>query len=256
MSELSLKGRTLTPPVTMIETFCRLRQELIADYRTILETHQRIHKRGEVRYLPRILGRQYNYTDFPEKALGALTSEIDARLWLDAIDECGFGVLMNYEQFENLQEQIRKAPQPFTKAVATDTLIAHVQDAEKTFVESLVHLFQRLDRKYKSHDGWKVGSRVIVSPFYHRAIDDFQRVLMVLDGQKPQALKNGELLTQIVRHSSHSGVNEGETEHLKWRYFQNGNTHLWCTRDDLLEKANMLIAAHYGPQLNERKANK
>lgn len=45
---------------------------------------------------------------------------------------------------------------------------------------------------------------------------------------------------------------EAETNYMRARWHKNGSIHLWFLRDDLREKANRLIAEHFGEALGAR----
>jgi predicted RNA methylase len=140
------------------------------------------------------------------------------------------------------------------------TLRGLIEDAGSIFRRGVANVFSSLDRRFRSHDGFKIGARIILS----RAFDDWghwnyyanqrdslidiERVFLVLDEKSPRAAYAGivgEIETARKKHSGgiHQSVHEGD--YFRVRVFKNGNAHLWFTRPDLVEKVNKLLADHY-----------
>lgn len=245
MTELAVITSHLSPPMGLIDNLCQLRETMLDKYQQMLELgcdirQQRLH-------FPEIIA--HTMTGNPDRVMASVTKDVDARLWREAVETCGFGILMNYNDLDELYNSLDRNPQPFTRETAAATLMSQFEMAETTFVDGLVSLFMTLDRSYKSNAGWKLGKRLILSRYRLGRASDLQRVLMILDHQRPQDLSYDELLEKQVLNAAYKGCYEGETPHLRWRYHQNGNTHIWCLRDDLLSKANAIIADHYGNAL-------
>ena len=137
------------------------------------------------------------------------------------------------------------------------------QDADLIFKRGLATAFSKLDRRFKSHDGFKIGSRIILTHVfddwgswnYHgRARDtivDVERVFAILDNHNPTP---GSLISAIER-SRGSGLNprqsDCEASYFRIKGFMNGNAHIWFMRDDLVQKANKLLADYYGAALGD-----
>lgn len=136
-------------------------------------------------------------------------------------------------------------------------------EAEMIFRRGIATAFSSLDRRFRSHDGFKIGSRVILtyafSEFggslnYGRTADtlqDIERTFCILDGKKP-GLAYGGIVGQIRNERSY-GVRQSEHhgEYFKVVGYKNGNAHLWFTRDDLVEKVNKMLAEYYGEVIGD-----
>lgn len=230
-----------------------------------------------------------------EAALGALPDEhqhaeaarrlVDTRIWASIVERTGLEALMDREAKDELRRQMggpREQPS-WRRAVARgdeeSTDLPHVtvetvratlekfrQESGHVFRRGLANAFTQLDRRFRSHDGFALGSRII----FERAFDewgswnhyrssrdtlqDVERVFLVLDG-KDAAAPYGGIVGRIDedRRKGNSQFGRRQTEHegdyFRVRAFKNGNMHLWFTRPDLVEKANRLLAEHYGAGL-------
>lgn len=147
------------------------------------------------------------------------------------------------------------------------TLERFAMDADLIFKRGIVNAFCSLDRRFRSHDGFKIGSRMILTHAfsdmgswnYHRdqqaTILDIERVFRILNGEPPRH-RYGSILQAIDNdRAGRWGARQSETtsEFFKIRIFKNGNAHIWFTRDDLVEKVNKILAEHYGEVLGDAK---
>lgn len=221
----------------------------------------------------------------------SLIERTDLEVLMDATAKAELRAQMQYipEQVDRAdgsvinQEEIGRGIPPVTEDAVFATLDRFREDAGAIFRRGISEAFSRLDRRFRSHDGFKIGSRVILtrafSPYgggleYGATRDtllDIERVFLVLDGKTPESAKpeykDGEWKTPrpayagIVgvieegrrgHHGPHQGVYQGD--YFKVRGFQNGNAHLWFTRKDLVDKVNLLLADYYGAGLGWGKA--
>ncbi len=160
----------------------------------------------------------------------------------------------------NAEEIAKGLPEISVEAIES-TLQGLLEDAGKIFRRGIANAFSSLDRRFRSHDGFKVGARVILVNafddwghwnYYANQRDtliDIERVFLVLDNKSPRATYGGivgEIETARKSHSGggiHQSVHEGD--YFRVRVFKNGNAHLWFTKPDLVEKVNKLLADHY-----------
>lgn len=208
---------------------------------------------------------------------------IDVTVWSHVIDVAGIEQLMDKQAKDELRNQMRYVPErtngageiinqdeidrmlpPVTPENIHATLERFQNDAELIFRRGIVNVFTRLDRRFRSHDGFKVGSRLIIDRFvsqdgcfygYGDRVDtllDVERTFLVLDGQSARA-SYGSIVAQLnrERRSWTPQQSEHEAEFFKVRIFKNGNAHLWFTRKDLVEKVNKILAEHYGEVLGD-----
>lgn len=161
------------------------------------------------------------------------------------------------DEFEALLANPKGLP-----AVSVDNILATIHglvgQSNEIFMRGLVNSFTSLDRRFRSHDGFKIGSRVIIdrlcSPEHGHinygwkedTLVDIERIFTVLDGRKPGAIY-GSIVSRIRDERGwKSEQTEHEGDYFRVRIFKNGNAHLWFTRKDLVEKVNKKLAEYYG----------
>lgn len=203
--------------------------------------------------------------DGREKFLADATRYIDTQMWGYLIDLTGLEVLMDRTAKEELEAALTQNPPPIEHATIEATLKHQIAQSREYFLRGLATSFSYLDRRFKSHDGWKLGSRMILTNAFNEfgswcyhgqtraALIDVERVFFVLT-QTPQPH------TSPVVHAineSRKGLGWGarqsecETELFKVRCFKNGNLHLWFKRRDLMDRVNTLLAEYYGEVLSD-----
>lgn len=161
-------------------------------------------------------------------------------------------------------EEIQGIP-PVTEENVLATIEKWAGEAELVFRRGIAEAFSSLDRRFRSHDGFKVGSRLILTYFadewgsvksWGRQADtlrDIERTFLVLDGRSPRASYAG-ILGQI-EHERRGGFSPRQSEHVGEYFrvviYKNGNAHLWFTRADLVKKVNHLLAEYYGEVIGD-----
>lgn len=186
--------------------------------------------------------------------------QLDARVWMHVVALTGMSDLMDRTAKEQLDQDLCGEVPEFSEEAAHSVFEALLGDAKLIFQRGLARSFSALDRRFKSHDGFKIGARVILTHVFNEyghfnyhsrmrdTMADIERVFAVLDGQTPDP---GALVRAIEKDRSgwnpHQSVTE--TPYFRVRCFQNGNAHLWFLRDDLVEKANLVLAEYYGEVL-------
>lgn len=197
---------------------------------------------------------------------------IDRSMWEHLILSTGIERLMDKQEREAFRQQLADDPPPAT----TDNILATFErlagDASLIFQRGLAHAFSRLDRRFRSHDGFKIGSRVVFNNafsdghwnYYTKKDEDLrdvERVFAVLDGQQHPDRGSGIIGTIDAARPRAWGAQafEADGEYFKVRVFKNGNVHCWFKRDDLVEKVNQVLADFYGatigasPDVAERR---
>jgi hypothetical protein len=170
----------------------------------------------------------------------------------------------NHSELVNL-DAIQGIP-PFTVDNVYATIERLAGDSGMIFRRGIANAFSKLDRRFRSHDGFKIGNRLILSYGFStysgqfdaygdtaKTIRDIERTFLVLDEQDVRedyagiiGLMNNERKNCYNPHQS-----EHEHEFFKIRVFKNGNAHLWFTRPDLLSKVNKLLAEYYGEVIGD-----
>lgn len=198
----------------------------------------------------------------PSKSVECFRQQIDARTWMNLIQLTRMDTLMDKTAKEDLYKNLSDNVPEITMDNIKATLEALMGDAELIFQRGLARAFSDLDRRFKSHDAFKLGSRIILTNVfdqwgmwnYHMrmrdTLADIERVFAVLDNQKnhdPQSLS--ENIQKDRSGGWHPRQSMTETPYFKVRTYKNGNAHLWFKRDDLVQKANKILAAYYGEVL-------
>ena len=208
---------------------------------------------------------RFDNTDFTGKQdydKEKVRQSIDRDVWLYLLGLSGLKNLMDAEAYGEFRDQLEKDP----PEVTLDTLTATFRDlgaqGDELFRRGLVNVFKRLNyRAYKTNDAFSIGKKIIVehvmgayggfSHWGHKreAISDLDRIFHILDGQEPVDHRGDA--AGLVAEASHRKEYELETEYFRFRWFKNGNMHIWLLRPDLVTKANKLIAEHFGPTLRQ-----
>ncbi len=222
----------------------------------------------------------------PDQFLRVAWRLTDIRVWASVIERTELDHLMDKQAKDELREQMAYVPEkvdrdsgqvinadeiarglpPVSVDAIVSTLQGFGQDSGAIFRRGLANAFSELDRRFRSHDGFKIGSRVILSNAFgewgswnyyrnHRdTLTDIERVFLVLDGKGPRAAYGGIVGTiEADRKGATSRKSVHEGDYFRVRIFKNGNAHLWFTRDDLVRKANKLLAEHYGEVIADGK---
>ncbi|MER9768930.1 DUF4942 domain-containing protein [Mesorhizobium sp. M0189] len=160
-------------------------------------------------------------------------------------------------------EEIAKGMPPLTVDNIMATLEQFMLDADTIFRRGIANAFSKLDRRFLSHDGFKIGSRVILTHAFNSwgsldygyvrdTLIDIERVFAILDGHAEASFTSALNALEHERRGRHGRrQSEVETEYFKIRGFMNGNAHLWFQRKDLVEKVNKLLAEYYGEVIGD-----
>lgn len=203
-----------------------------------------------------------------EDFTAAARKMIDRRMWAVLVEITDLERLMDKQAKDELHRQLQENVPEATEDNIFATLQQFVADADMIFKRGIANCFSTLDRRFRSHDGWKMGSRVILdhafnehgSWSYHNTkrdtLHDIDRTFHVLDGGGSPHLYGGIVAAiERSRHARHSAArqSECESEYFKIRCFKNGNAHVWFKRDDLVEKVNKLLGEYYGAAIPEER---
>lgn len=201
--------------------------------------------------------------DFTEQA----RRMVDRRMWAVIVEMTDLERLMDKKAKDDLQRQIQENVPEATEENIFATLQQFAADADMIFRRGIAVCFSALDRRFRSHDGWKLGSRVILthtfndwgSWSYHGnqrdTLHDIDRTFHVLDGKGSPSMLSG-IVAIVDNHrrgarGRHQSVHE--SEYFRIRCYQNGNAHVWFKRDDLVEKVNQLLCEYYGAPIPEER---
>lgn len=220
-------------------------------------------------------GASYDTRPPREYFAQVVTEAIDRSAWEALLDLTGGRDLMDRQAKEEWRASLQN-PAPFTVENCAATFGHLWENRRALFLRGIANTFSRLDRRFRSHDGFKIGARLIIEggldTSYSKAtwrhyerretFEDVERLLYELDG-KPypartvgRAANDGEDLPRL----SGEAINGLATANLpqvvqgpyfRVRVFKNGNLHIWFERPDLLEQVNRLLAEYYGEALGD-----
>ena len=219
----------------------------------------------------------------------------DIQFWTWVIEKGDLERLMDIEAKNKLRDQLRYVPLKSKSGrdvideeeaarsfppVTAENVVATVQNfmaqADFIFKRGVANVFSKLDRRFRSHNGFKIGSRVILSYFMdsrwgsiHRGsietLTDIERAFAILDAwdEKTGEFRDGvnmsfHAIYHAIERAKPRGMSpqafEVETEYFLIRCYKNGNAHLWMRRDDLVRKVNKVLAEYYGEVIGDEHA--
>ena len=189
--------------------------------------------------------------------LQAIETQTDRQIWHHIIDATNLERLMDRQARDEMRTQLQGDPPPAIADTVRATLANFMLEADLIFRRGIAKVFSSLDRRFKSHDGFKVGSRVIlnnaISEYnswnsygrHDENLRDIERTFHILDGH-PQPERSAGICGMITAKQSNERTYEVESDYFRVRKFANGNIHIWFTRTDLLRRVNRLLADWYG----------
>lgn len=192
-----------------------------------------------------------------EQSIETYRKQLDASVWTYLYEETGIREMMDATAARDFDRSLREDVPEVTIANLRATFETLMGNADLIFARGLAVAFARLDVRFKSHDAFKLGSRMIIDRAFsefsggfnrswaEETIIDVERVFAKLDDQKPAGRG---LIQEIDDCRPGYGPQQSITEstYFRIRGFKNGNAHLWFTRDDLVTKANQILADYYG----------
>lgn len=228
-----------------------------------------------------------------ERFLRTARKLTDVRCWGHIVKMTDLERLMDVEAKEKLRKQMDYVPDrvdrdgeliteeeaergmpPLTVDNVYATLEQFRGNLGMIFRRGIANAFSKLDRRFKSHDGFKIGSRMIMTRLFNdngrmnwgrdrEVLTDVERVFYILDhmDDDDDAENNSSELERSFASTLHMLERERagwspqqsvhENAYFKVRCFMNGNAHLWFTRKDLVEKVNKLLAEYYGEVIGD-----
>ena len=190
---------------------------------------------------------------------------VDTDVWSRIVEITDLERLMDKQAKDELHRQLVEDPPEATVDNIFATLERFAADAGTIFRRGIANCFSKLDRRFRSHDGFKIGSRLILDRMfdehgwwnYHRDMEstllDIERTFMVVEGLAVPPTYSGIVGKLRNARQIHHGARQTETEdeYFLIRCYKNGNAHVWFKRDDLLEKVNKLLAEYYGEAVGD-----
>lgn len=193
-------------------------------------------------------------------SLEAYRRDLDSAIWSRLLEETGLRRIMDSKEREEMDASMRGDVPPATLENITATIQRLMGDADLIWRRGLARTFAQLDRRFRSHDGFKIGSRIILTHVFNdwggfnygdirQTLYDVERAFALLD-VKPDRAGELEVALGASRRSTHRPrQDETETSYFRVRGFKNGNAHLWMINDDLVRKVNKVLGEYYGEVL-------
>ena len=123
---------------------------------------------------------------------------LDADVWAHVIEIGGFEHLMDHRAKEELRRQLQDDPPPISVDNVTATLEKLLGEAHTIFARGVATCFSSLDRRFRSHLGFRFGARIILTGVFDTVsggfnrwsksvehLMDVERAFHVLDGRRP-----------------------------------------------------------------------
>lgn len=202
--------------------------------------------------------------DFDAEAnLSAIRASLDAGIWTRLLEETGLRTMMDRKERDEFDNALRGREVP---EATLETINATFQrlcgEADEIFLRGLARAFSSLDRRFKSHDGFKIGSRVILDRLMssdmgywnhygdtEKTFVEIERIFAIISGEQPRPGALRRAIEDDRRGRWGPKQSETETRFFKVRVFKNGNAHLWFRQPELVEAVNKRLADYYGAAL-------
>jgi hypothetical protein len=201
--------------------------------------------------------------------------KLDRKIWRHLVESTGLGGLMDNKARDDFEKQIEENVQPATVDNVVATFMMHSAQAPEIFERGLCNAFSNLRPGFKSNDAFRIGKKAIFDnslqisfwgkggAYHHywsqygrgqHEIMDVERTLLILDGKRP--LDNRyEGIIGAMDAAAKEGQFSAETEYFTAVWYKKGSVHLTFKRHDLIEKANRIIAKHYGETIPDENGS-
>jgi hypothetical protein len=288
-------------PRATIEDVVRYRNQTIGLYETafdkIEEAHEALEAAREMaaRCHPGVTSYNYDRAQeidefnsavrLPRKERYLRTARrlTDINAWSWIIQRTELEKLMDHQAKEELRTHMRYVPERTDREgqlineeemakglpdLTVENIMATLErfraDSAMIFQRGIANVFSKLDRRFRSHDGFKIGSRIILTRCFNdwgslnygetrNMLIDVERVFAILDGHPEGSFAEGLNALEDSRRGGGLAPRQSEcdTPYFKIRGFKNGNAHLWFVRDDLTAKVNKLLGDYYGEVIGD-----
>ncbi|MBK9003566.1 MAG: DUF4942 domain-containing protein [Sphingomonadales bacterium] len=97
-----------------------------------------------------------------------MTAAVDRRCWRHLLETLGFDQLLDRQAREEFYSGLEGVPPAFTTENCAATFGHIWENRRDIYLRGIANTFAALDRRFRSHDGFKIGSRLIIE----RALSD------------------------------------------------------------------------------------
>ncbi|CEE93598.1 conserved hypothetical protein [Xenorhabdus nematophila str. Anatoliense] len=207
-------------------------------------------------------GHRYNswLTDKADKAMPAVTRNIDSSIWRDLMLKSGMMVLMDAQARDQWHKNLEEGDLPaISEANILSTFEQLHLNKMEVFKRGIINVFKGLSWDYKTNSPCSFGKKIIINNLvtHNRwgfslnwgwrrdQLADLERMLFLLDG-KSIPDNRSDITTRLMAHiRDNPNKDVYEDEFFRVRYFQKGTAHLTFKRLELVERMNDIIAKHY-----------
>ncbi|EMH4163756.1 DUF4942 domain-containing protein [Pluralibacter gergoviae] len=213
-------------------------------------------------------GHRYDcwFTERSDKAMKAITRNIDRSIWRDLMSKSGMLALMDAEARGQWCKNLEEGELPtVSEANILSTFEQLHQDKHAVFERGVINVFRGLSWDYKTNSPCKFGKKIIVDGLvsfnrwgfsfthgYRRdQLVDLERMLTLLDG-KPLPDNRADIACRLSDHIGRQRTSAVYDDELfSINYFQKGSAHIVFKRPELIDRLNDIIAKHYPGVLSE-----
>ncbi len=207
-------------------------------------------------------GHRYDcwFTEKTDKAMKAMTRNIDRRIWRDMMNKSGMLTLMDTQARDEWHKSLEKNDIP---AISENNILSTFEqlnhDKQAVFERGVINVFKALSWDYKTNSPCRFGKKIIMDGLvsYNRwgfsfthgyrrdQIVDLERMLTLLDG-KLLPDNRADIACRLSDHIGQQRTSEVYDDELfRINYFQKGSAHIAFKRPELIERLNDIIARHY-----------
>src|SRR3546814_1883396 len=91
-----------------------------------------------------------------------LTHTMDRRCWAALMEQLGFDQLLDQQARKEFHDGLRDDPVPFTPDNCAATFGNIWTNRRDLYLRGIANVFAKLDRRFRSHNGFKIGARLII----------------------------------------------------------------------------------------------
>lgn len=206
-------------------------------------------------------------TENADKALPAITRNIDRSIWRDLMLKSGMIALMDAQARDQWDKNLEEGELPaISEANILSTFEQLHLNKMDVFERGIINVFKGLSWDYKTNSPCSFGKKLIINNLVRHSrwgfslnwgwrrdqLADLERMLFLLDG-KPIPDNRGDVTIRLMDHIRDSPSKDVyEDDFFSIRYFQKGTAHITFKRCDLTEKMNDIVAKHYPGMLAAR----
>lgn len=207
-------------------------------------------------------GHRYDswMTEKIDKAVPAITRNIDRSIWRDLMLKSGMVALMDAQARDQWHKSLEEGDLPaISEANILSTFKQLHLNKMDVFERGIINVFKGLSWDYKTNSPCSFGKKIIINNLvtYNRwgfslnwgwrrdQLADLERMLFLLDG-KPIPDNRGDITTRLMAHIRDNPAKDiYEDEFFRVRYFQKGTAHLTFKCLELVGRMNDIIAKYY-----------